>query len=336
MRKFLLAVSAIVSLVFTVLQPFGPATSATTVTKSFTVTKSDAVLGWDEEQQKDILSPLSTTNSSGVATVVVSSTAEFYGFAAQPPVNDFSHANFVEFSLTPGQSESFPIRMRPANLVVELKTTTGQSAAAGSWVHFPATGDIGENLSALPVLREGPFGIDVSTGLSSTETYAVKTQPNGISGQFWNEYALKVSDSNVVSIYPSATSSTALTPRVVNSTSIYDLSFSASNIQGKLTTAQGSALTLPNGVVALVDFYKADGAGNLNPEDSVAFQSQISTSGSYQAKITTTVAGKYFPVFRVSGSLSIPSFTGAPFFIDSNGYYSNTNTGPWVAPETFE
>ena len=345
MRKFLLAVSAVVSLVFTVLQPMGPATSATTVNKTFTVTKSDgtpyagvsvALLGWDDAQQQDFLSPISTTDSSGVAVVAVSSTADFYGYGAQPPANDFSHANFIEYSVGYGQSESYSIRMRPASLVVELKTTSGQSAAPGSWVHFPGTGDVGDNLSARPVLRSGPIGLDVSTGLAVGETYKVKTQPTAVAGQFWNEYALKVSDSYAISLFPNAASTTALTPRVVNSTSIYDLSFSPSNIRGKLTTAQGGTLTVPAGVTARVSFNKADSAGNLDPESWASADSIISANGSFEARITKPDSGKYFPIFTVAGSLSIPSFTGAPFFVDSNGYYSNSNTGPFVAPESFD
>lgn len=345
MRKFLLAISAVVSLVFSVLQPIGPATSATTVNKTFTVTKSDgtpyagvsvALMGWDDPQQQNFLSAISTTNSSGVATVTVSSTAEFYGYAAQPPANDFSHANFIEYSVAFGQTESYSIRMRPANLVVELKSTSGQSALPGSWVHFPGTGDVGEAISARPVLRSGPFGIDVSAGLSSSETYVVKAEPNAMAGQFWGQYALRVSDSNAISIYPNATSNTALTPRVVNSTSIYDLSFSPANLHGKLTTAQGGALNIPAGVTARVTFNRADSDGNMNPDEWASADSNISASGLYDARINNPVAGKYFPVFSIAGSLSIPSFTGAAFYIDSNGYYSNSNAGPFVAPESFE
>ena len=344
MRKFILAISAVISLIFTVLMPVAPAMSVDTVNKVFTVTKSDgspyqgvsvALLGWDEALQQNMQSSVSTTDSQGHATVAVAKTTDFYGYAAQPPVNDFSHAVFVEYGVTLGQAENLAIQMRPANLVVELKQTNGQNALPGSWVHFPATGDVGESLSARPIIRSGPIPIDVSTGLTSTENYIVKAEPNAVPGEFWSEFGLKVSDSNAISLYTDSTATTALTPRVVGGNQIYDLVFSSANLHGKIANAAGQAQTLPSGTTARVSFYKADSSGSIDPNGSASADAIILASGLYDARITKPAAGKYFPVFTVAGSLSYPSFTGAPLYIDANGQYSNSASGPFVAPESF-
>lgn len=344
MRKFGLAVAAIISLVFSVLLPAGPVMSVDTVNKSFTVTKSDgtpysgvsvALIGWDDGLQQSILSTLATTDVEGQATLAVSPTVDFYGYAAQPPVNDFTHAVFVDYGISLGAVESRSIQMRPANLVVELKQTSGAAALPGSWVYFPGTGDVGESLSARPVLRSGPIAIDVSTGLSSTEKYLVKAEPNGAPSQFWSEFGLKVSDANEITLYTDSTATTPITPRVVDGTQIYDLSFSSANIRGKISNASGQTQTLPAGVTARVSFFRADSLGALDPEGSASAESVVSAAGTYDAKITKTTAGKYFALFTISGSLSIPSFTSEPFYIDANGQYGNSVAGPFVAPESF-
>ena len=344
MRKFGLAVSAILALVVAVLQPAAPALSVDTVNKSFTVTKSDgtpyagvsvALLGWDSDLQENIQSAVGATSAQGQATVSVSSTADYYGYGAQPPVNDYSHAVFVEFGVNMGMAEAFAIRMKPANLVVELKQTNGQTALPGSWVHFPATGDVGDSGSARPVIRSGPIPIDVSTALSSSEKYTVQAEPNALPNQFWADYKLKVDNSNAISLYSDSAATQALTPRVVGSTSIYDLRFSSANLHGKLVTSTGQTQALPAGVSARVSFYKADSAGALDPQASASAEAPVLASGLYDAKLTNPTAGKYFAVFAVNGSLSIPSFTSEPLYVNSNGEYSAASTGPFVSSAAF-
>lgn len=346
MRKLSLGVSTILALVLAILQPVGPAMSVDTVTKTFNVTKSDgsayagvsvALLGWDDETQRNVLSTVETTNAQGQATVVVPATADlYYGYGAQPPVNDFSHAVFVEYSVSSGIDESFDIKMRAANLVVELKQTNNQTALPGSWVHFPATGDIGESISARPVIRSGPIPIDVSTGLNSAETYVVKAEPNGAANQFWAEYSLKVDNSNAINLFSDSSATQPITPRVVGSTQVFDLSFSSANLRGKLTNSSNQVQTLPAGVTARVTFYKADSSGAIDPDSPASAEGPVLATGLYDAKISKPVAGKYFPVFAIAGSLTISSFTGEAFYIDANGHYSNSNSGPFVGPESFE
>ena len=345
MRKLGLSVSAILALILSVLQPLGPAMSVDSVTKTFSVTKSDgsayagvsvALIGWDDDTQQNFLSSVSSTNAQGLATVVVPVTTEFYGYAAQPPVNDFSHAVFVEYAVGMGVAETFDIKMRTANLVVELKQTNGQAARPGSWVYIPATGDIGENISPRPVIRSGPIPLDVSTGLTSTETYVVKAEPNGMADQFWSEYSLKVDNSNAISLYSDSAATQPLTPRIVGSTPVFDLAFSAANLRGKLENSLGQVQTLPTGVNARVSFYKADDSGAIDLSAAASAESPVGQNGLFNARISKPVAGKYFPLFAVTGSLSIPSFTGEAFYIDSTGSYSNSVSGPYVSPTNFE
>lgn len=235
MFKSKFAIAAVIALILSLLQPTGAALSASNVTKSFTVTKSDgtpyagvsvALLGWDDILRTDIFSPLVTTNGQGQASIAVSSEeTRYYGFAIQPTAGDYSHAVNYGWDVVAGTGQSFSVKMKPANLVVELRQATGQSAAQGSWVSFPGTGDSGEPNSFRPVIRSGPIPIDIGTDLVEGMTYPIRTDISGVVTQFGSEFGLKMSRVNGVNtptLYSDTTATTALVPRVVSGVRIYD------------------------------------------------------------------------------------------------------------------
>lgn len=349
MRKSNLSIAAIIALVFSLLQPTGAALSVDTVTKSFTVTKSDgtpytgvsvALVGWDEDLQQSIVSELATTNSSGQASVAVPTTStSFYGYAAQPGTGDYSHAAFVEYNIVSGENQTIAIKLKPANLVVEMKQTSGASAVAGSWVYFPSDGDVGDGRSGRVVIRSGPIGLDVSSDLSPDEAYDLRTEPSGMSGQFGAEFGLRIAVVNnaySLRVFQNTTSIVQLEPRVVSGVNIHDLSFGAANLTGQLSDANGIAVAMPSGAVGSIEVFRANSAGDFAAANSAAGAVALGASGAYASKIYITSAGKYFPLFRISGSHAVPSFVGQPFFINDAGQFSNSLEGPFLSAGQFQ
>lgn len=341
------SILASLALLATVLVPVTPA-NASLVTKSFTVSKSDgtrysnasvALMGWDPVAQKDITSSVVQTNAQGQASIQVEASVEYYAYAVQPPTNDFSHAPFYSDGLVRDASESFTVQLKPANTKFVLQTFDGQSVPSG-WVSYPATGMIGQQKSWIKILRPGAFALDLSTSISTTSRSTVEIYPDNLPGNFANTFGFTHARANNVSSYvffPDRTSTSEISLVTVSGESVIPLRFGSPNFSGQLRSANGEQLTFSGAVVGSVGVYKANNLGQLDlSEDNIAsFGEPLSVNGSFQSKLTTTAPGKYFPLFRIAGSLSVPSFVGPAFYIDGNGNYSMSESGPFTSASSF-
>lgn len=211
MKRSILAVFA---LVVGLLVPATPAASVDFV-KTITVTRSDgaayagaqvALIGW--ENSRHIISPLATANASGVATVTADSTLDFYAFGVVPPAGDFTHATFVEYGSLNATNQSLSAQLVEANFVVALKHDDGSYANPGSWINFPATGDYSDMLSQVPVLRSGPFAIDLSSDLTVGDDYKISIEPNARPGAFGTDFGLRVAAKGTPDTYSVFTDTT--------------------------------------------------------------------------------------------------------------------------------
>jgi len=341
-------VVSILALLIGLLVPVLPASSAA-ITKTFTITKtdgspyagaqvallSDTVGG----QNGTTVSTLSTANSSGVATITTDSNIDYFGYAVIPPIADFSHATFYERGSLDTSDQGISVRLKPGNLVVALRNFNGSFADPGSWIRFPATGDYAEMISFLPVLRSGPFAIDLSSDLSLGEDYAIGAEPNNIPGAFLTEYGLKLkTEGGTSDSYEFFTGLDYLTPLAAtreSGTDVLNFAFQPGNFSGQVLSPTGGTIAMAEGAQASLAIYASNLDGSPDYEKNVGRADQIQGNGSFDARLNTKTAGKYWPVFSIGGAFSTPSFVGQPFWMDSSGSYANSASGAFSAPAEY-
>jgi hypothetical protein len=343
MGKLSVGTIALLSLLVSVLVPATPALSSVPdVTKSFTITQSNgtaypgvlvALIGYDENLDQIFLSPTSTTNSSGLATIQVPGDADYYGWAAQPPAGDVTHAIFEEYGVVFGENEAFTAKLSSANIAVNLLQSNGSPAAIGSSIGYISSQD-SEYESYRTILRTGPFGLDLSTSLQTGAEYEIVIHPNGMSTQFGTKFGLKVNSSTDPisrTVFTDTTYATELTPV----SSVYQLRFAGPNFSGQLRSSSGEPLTLASGVKAFAQVYKSKSDGTLDAQNSAAGSVMVEGNGSFNLRLYEKAQGKYFVKFAASGSHSIPSHVGNSFWINSQGQFSMTESGVFQDSSSF-
>lgn len=345
MRKSSISIFGIIALLFSVLTPVNTA-SAADVTKTVTIQKSDgsaypnvlvSLVSWNQNLQADEFTAPTLTDASGVASIVVNGTTDIYGIAAQPQTGDVTHAPKMQYGgLEMGQSDGLTLKLAAANVVVTPKRANGSDAGIQTWLRFPSTqGPISQE-QYVPLLRTGNVGLDIQTSASSVGCYGMAIwSGDRTSGDFEQRYGLKISQSSVPSIYSEIECTTALTSTPVGSLPGYTLQMSSANLQGSVLSSSGAALSFANGLRGTVDFFKAGENGEANFEAHLGY-APLNSSAEFVMNIQTPSATtKIFPVVHIAGSNSIPSFFGAPFWVDSSGRYSTSENGTYELASTF-
>lgn len=342
------AVVSILALLIGLSVPVLPASSAA-ITKTFTITKTDGspyagaqvalLSATGGGQNGTTVSTLSTANSSGVATIATDSNIDYFGYAVIPPIDDLTHATFYQPGSLDTSDQGISVRLKPGNLVVALRNVDGSFAAPGSWIWFPATGDYAEMRSFLPVLRSGPFAIDLSSDLSLGEDYAIGAEPNNIPGAFFTEYGLRLkTEGGTSDSYEFFTGLDYLTPLSATSDgerNVLNFAFQPGNFSGQVLSPTGGTIALVQGAQASLAIYASNLDGSPDYEKNVGSADRIQGNGSFDARLNTKTAGKYWPVFSIGGAFSTPSFVGQPFWVDSLGSYANSASGAFLAPAQY-
>lgn len=344
--KSRIAVALSLTLLATLLGPVA-GSSASMVSKTFTVTKSDgtpypnvdvALIGWTDEDG-DTTTPPVRTNASGEVTIQVDGNAEFYGYAIQPIQGDYTHAPIFFDGLVRQASEEISVRLKPANTKFVVQTFDSQPADA-AWLSYPSTGMIGQQRSWIKLLRSGPFALDLSTSLSTTGRFQIEVMPDNLPGNFTNVIGFSHSrnnNSSSYSFFTDRTNSTPLTPITLQGESVIPLRFASPNFSGNLRSSSGQTLTLNGPFNGSISVYRANSLGQLDASEAnlASYGEPLSEAGSFQLRLMNNEAGKYFPLFRIAGSHTVPSFVGPAFFVDGNGNYSLNENGPFVSPASF-
>lgn len=344
--KSRIAVALSFALIATLLGPV-PGSSASLVSKTFTVTKSDgnpypnvdvALVGWSEQEGDMTTTPV-RTNGSGVATIQVDGDAEFYGYAIQPIQGDYTHAPIFSDGLVRQASEQISVRLKPANTKFVVQTFDLQPANS-AWLSYPSTGMIGQQRSWIKLLRSGPFALDMSTSLSTTGRFHIEVMPDNLPGNFTNAVGFTHSRSDntsTFSFFTDRSNSTPLTPISVQGESVIPLRFASPNFSGNLRSSSGQPLSFSGAFQGSISVYKANSLGQLDASEGnmTSYGEPLSETGSFQLRLMNSGAGKYFPLFRIAGSHSVPSFVGPAFFIDGSGNYSMNESGPFISPASF-
>ncbi|SCX05650.1 carboxypeptidase-like regulatory domain-containing protein [Candidatus Aquiluna sp. UB-MaderosW2red] len=342
------SIAAIFALIIGLLVPVLPATSAA-ITKTFTITKSDgsiyagaqvALLSFTVGSQNGTtVSALSTTNSSGVATITADSNIDYFGFAVVPPIGDFTHAALNEYNSLDKSNQNISAKLKLGNLVVALRNLDGSFANPGSWIHFPATGDYAEMRSAIPVLRSGPFAIDLSSDLSLGEDYLISAEPNNNPGAFFTDYGLRLltegGPNDAYSFFTGLDYRTSLTASQEGGISVINFAFQPGNLSGQVLSPTGGTIAVAESATTSISIYASNSDGSPDYGKYVGGANQIQGNGSFDARVNTEVAGKYWPVFAIGGSFSTPSFLGEPFWMNSSGSYANSVSGVFLSPAEY-
>ena len=339
-----IAIAASLALVASLFGPIS-ASNAALVTKTFTVTKSDGsaypnvyvgLFGWDR-QDKPIVSQIVQTNANGIASIQVDDNqfgSTYTSYSVQPGPNDFSHAP-VSGSLVRGATETLSVRLKTANSKFLIRTSDDSAAPIGSILYYPASRQIVGGVE-IRTLHTGAFGLDLSNSIRTTGKHLIQLYHDGAPGVFYNEFGLSRSETDGVSthtLYTDTTNTNVLAPSLISGQNVFVLRFNGPNLRGQLKSSSGSTLSFTGDLRGSVTLTRASDQGEL--QDSHVAWATIESDGSFQARLDSVSAGKYFPVFKIGGSLDIPTFVGAPFYIDSNGNYSMSPSGPFTSANSF-
>ncbi len=322
------------------------------MTKTVTVTKSNnaaypgalvALMTYNPKTQLEEVTEPVAANASGVATLNLPVSANYYGLIVQPAAGDFTHALFFNQEVfVSDTNQAFSAKLAVANFRVHLKDSKGQDAKPATYIAFPATGSLGDH-AYRPILRTGAFGIDLSTSLSATGKFSIDITANSMVGEYGRSYGLKTSKPAGVFtpvVYSDQNSDQVVQP---GANSIYELSFRGPNISGQLKKIDGSNLSFGSDVQGGMTLYRADSNGAANPEQQINYAT-INADGSWAMLLDLPVAGnaasqdkagKYIPYFYFSGSKTLIPFYGNPFWLDASGDISASESGPFVSLTAF-
>ena len=333
-RKVRISILTVIALILSVLIPGQMSSQAVAnITKTVTVLKSDntpyagalvSFVYWDEDAQlQKVVTPV-TTNSSGVATLTFASGLNLYAVAVEPAAGDFSHAIWLNDTvfISSIADQSFTANLRLANLRANILKPDNSNAPEAYSIRYPATGDEGSSTSYRVTLRSGAFGIDLSDNLIAGQNYEITADSAGFSNEFANTYGLRVV-SVAGTTTPVVFTSNQYTTQFAPTNNVYNFKLKTGNLIGQFKTSAGAALSFPAGVRGSVMFLPARSDGTPNTNGGCCATINAAADGSFVADFQGKSAGKYFPMGLVSGSSTIPSFMGAPIWVNSSGQFSN-------------
>ncbi len=344
MRSARIAISSVLTLVATLLNPLAPATAVDTVTKTITVKKADgsayanalvALSSWDDVNNKPEYTPAVTANSQGVAEVVIPNTKRVDGVIVQPAAGDLTHALSQEYpGFVTGENESLTQTLNLANVAVKLLTANGADAGFGAHVSYPGTFNAPSDSAERTLLRSGAVGIDILSSLSSASCSVVSVSGNQDAGDFTAQYGLKLV-SGTPKIYAEKDCTTELPKTTSGSMNVYELQMAAANLTGRVQTSSGSTLTLPAQVTGEIEFFPSDSEGGPDFTQWLG-RATLSSTSTYSAKLPAfDVATKVHTRIHISGSLTIPTQILGSFWVATDGKYSLTENGTFVTPSQF-
>lgn len=343
MRALRLVIAFIFAFVSTVLMPLQPATATATITKTVTVHKSDnslyqgalvSIVYWNEStRSQDIVAPVAT-NSSGQAQVTFNAGLRVRGLAIEPASADLVNAIYFDDNefYSNDTDQNFDVRLKPATIAVNIQTPAGSNAGLNYGISYPELGGTDDFYGYRVTLRSGAFGIDLSETLTAGSDYSIDLNSPNDDTEFSKSYGLRVlevSGSKAHLVYGDTTYNSPVSP----TSGVYNLRLKSGNLSGQLQTSSGVNLPLPAGVTAEVAILKSKSNGSVNLatyEDGT----RLATNGTFRKSTDGLAAGKYYPVIAIAGSATLPTFVGAPFYINSAGEYSS-NGNTFVAPTSF-
>lgn len=345
MRKSRISILTIFALIFSVLIPGQMSSSAVpSITKTVTVKKSDntpyanvlvSFVYWDfAAQMQRIVSPV-TTNESGVAAVTFSSGLRIQGLAAQPVAGDNTHSLYLDDQsfFTNDSDQSFTISMKPVSILGKILRPDGTDSPGGYGIEFPAS----NGQDAMPqyriTLRPGIFGMDLSSTLAPGTDYSILAFGPGNPNEFDSNFGLRVIDVSGVKT-PLIFTSSKFTSQLTPVADVFSFKLRSGNLSGQLQNSDGSALALPDGVIGRLMFYPAQGDGSINFNGCCSQSFKLAADGSFSADFSSNSPGKYFPVASIAGSATIPTFVGAPIWLNASGSYSTDGTS-FLTPANF-
>ena len=343
-------VAFLLSLLFSILGFGLPAAQASVATKTFVITDSDgnpyvgaevALFEWVPDVGPVMPTVLATADDSGIAEFEYDSDSgrSLESFIVLPPEGDVTHATYMDYERFTASAQTISVQLNAATAVMQITDPSGNSVAEPIDIYYPSVGGQQYFTSSI-VMREGPFGIDLSSSLKSGEDYSIEIYPSswGPAGLFSNSFGLRLLEeegaADGYSIFVDSNFTSEITPEDIGGASVFSLPLAEANFRGQLADVNDTPITLPDGVNAQLSIRKSLASGKVDFESWTADVS-ISQDGSFAALIQDSTAGKYWPQFMVSGSTSIPSFLGEPFYINGDGDYSLSPSGPFVSADEF-
>jgi hypothetical protein len=261
-----------------------------------------------------------TSDSSGIATVVIPENAYEAGLFVSPRAGDTSTAVYFNWNIDRTTSGNVTVNLKAANLVVRIKKSDATTdAARGTWmwsrsingsVEILRTGDLGINIpDSAPLNVCAPFTFGAGDDVYDNVRRIYYFKP------------VTVSSSRVIQLF----SDSGCTSAVSKTAGAYQVSLNGTNVGGLVKASDGTPINFAANEVMLVDVHKIDANGfPVNNTSSVQY---VSPSGEWHANVDTSVSGKYEVNFSSPNSLTIPSFRGGYFWVTAGGKFSTSADG---------
>lgn len=340
-RMAWVSVLALVLSAFVPLQT-APATAVdATFTKTFTVLGADgnpyagaqvALIAFDDLNHQIALSTPVITNSSGVAVVTVPLSSNYAGFSVQPPVTDTTTALYTSrFNGISKGDEAITVNLLAANLRVKIVNSDGSDAPAGSIVSIPSA-MVQNRMKTTVTLRSGATAVAVSTTISAGN-YDVGIGAKADLGTPSRFFAMEVAGSGSGATRTLHVSDLVTSAVLAPAAGLYTLQLPTEQLRGTLKTFANGAVSLPSSVKARLAITPYS-EGGYDWNHAGAESSLFNSDGTFTFSLPTTKPGRYNVQVLISGSATIPSFTGPDIWINSAGNYSMTD-GNYVSAASF-
>jgi hypothetical protein len=347
MNKIRLASVAVLALVLSAFVPLqtAPATAVdATFTKTFTVMGPDGnpyagaqVALIEGDDANHLIRPTTpvTTNSSGEAVVTASVAGNYWGFSVQPPATDTTTALFTgRLNGVTKSDEDIEVDLVTANLRVNLITSTGASAPAGSTITIPSS-QVNNRMKTTITVRSGLTAVAVSTSIPSSRTYEIGIGANTDMSWSSRYFAMEVSgtgSNSTRTLHVSDSVSSAVLSPV---SGVYTLQLPAEQIRGTLKTFDNQAVTLPSSAKGRVVVTPYDDEGNLDTVHTGPDSSLFNSDGTFTFGLPLSKVGRYSVQVFMHGSADFPNFFGPDIWLDASGNYSMTSGGTYASASTF-
>lgn len=339
---------SVLALVLSIFVPVPAAQSVDeTVTKSFVVRdfNNNLVEGayvrvwWSDPVKSEIVTttPIVQTDASGTAVLTVAKDLAGVSYQVFPKSGDTSNAVPSYSSLSTTTSETIQVKFRQANLVTEVRhNNVSVSATDEAIIIFPSSAAT-TGFASTMVIRSGPFGISLPKDLSTSSNYLIgllQFVPWKVPNRFSWRYGLKAAGSvgsQTYTLYEDQTFSTVVTP---DSNNVYQLSYKAGNLSGKIKDINGNAISVPVGARGFV-FISPDFSTPSGASSSYNFTATTSPDATWFGRLVGP-AGKYLVGVRFENTSAIPSFNT---YIWKNlaGGFSLSESGPFTtSPHTLD
>lgn len=300
---------------------------------------SVALVGIDDVTQKESLSTVSLTNEMGIAHVVGNSLAGLYGIAVTPPVDDTVNAatTYTENIWLRNFDRTIAIQLTRATARVHVQNADGSDTPAGAMLNYPNAGQT-DPTGYLVIARAGVVGIDLTDQLALGQNSSLEVFQSAAANAVMNTLQVGVAGKGVGSV---AALGTAADPSIglpVDGSGATILKFSVIQVHGQLTNGSGNPVALPSGATLTVRTLSANVDGSPNYiNDTTYYESytRVVADGSFGINLRDLAPGKYFPNFSSTGSATLGSFVGAPFWILPNGNISETADGTGESAASF-